>query len=585
MATASATQPKRSAEQVFGNLIEPKQRPSILCLDDHREIVDTLAEQLRGHLGEYFRIEIAETADEALEIIEDLQSRKRDVAVIISDQALDNASSMNGDQFLIKAHEMLPKAKKIMLTGQADVSELGNAINNANLFRYMSKPWEAEDLRLTVEEAARLFLTEGRVVEQDHILSTINEATEIISSKLELNDLLHKLLEIQLEYAEADRLIAIGCREDLLSLEGIATKNGSIDTSLQEPLNNSSADYPASIIQKVAQSKETIIVDRVDSDAQWSSNDYLKAKGIKSFACIPVMNVGKLVAVLFLEFQEEPPNLTPERIRISTTLASKSAIALENAYLYSNLQEIVAQRTEKLQETLEDLMAANSHKDRIIQIVSHDIRSPLSGIANLSKDLQDPDIADQPETVKKFGGIISNSASTLMNLVNDILDLAKLESGSVILNKETVQIGDFLGKLVQLNTPMAEKKGINLHVDGGDNFEVKLDKSKMTQAINNLMSNAVKFTPQGGDVILKYDQQGDRAVIEVADTGVGIKADDLDSLFEKFTNVQRKGTKGEKGTGLGMSIAKEIIEMHEGKIGVSSEVGSGTTFTIKLPLA
>lgn len=556
-----------------------------MCLDDHREIVDTLAEQLRNHLGEHFRIEITETADEALEVLEAMQARDREVAVIISDQALDNASTMNGDAFLIKAHEMMPKSKKIMLTGQADVSELGNAINHANLFRYLAKPWEAEDLRLTVEEAARLFLTEGRVVEQDNILNTITDATNAIASKLELNDLLNKLMEIQLEYSKADRLIVAGNREDGLSIEAMGERSGNINTAMLEPVNGQAADFPGSILQHVADNQEQLIVDRVDSDANWSSNDYLKTHNVQSFACLPVMNIGKLVAVFFMEFNAEPPNLTPERTRIISTLASKSAIAIENAYLYTNLQEIVEQRTEKLQDTLSDLMAANSHKDRIIQIVSHDIRSPLSGIANLSRDLQDPDIAEQPDTVKKFGGIIANSASMLMNLVNDILDLAKLESGSIILNKENVELSQFLMNAVQLNTPTAERKGINLHVDGGETFEVALDKSKMTQAINNLMSNAIKFTPQDGDVILRYSKDGGTAIIEVADTGVGIKAEDLDSLFEKFTNIQRKGTKGEKGTGLGMSIAKEIIEMHDGKIDVTSEVDSGTTFTIQLPMS
>jgi signal transduction histidine kinase len=303
---------------------------------------------------------------------------------------------------------------------------------------------------------------------------------------------------------------------------------------------------------------------------------------------LPVLNLGKLVGAMYLENRRIKREFPEKQVEVLRMLANDAAIAIENARMYQQLEEMVERRTEKLRESYSELMAVNSHKDKIIQIVSHDIRSPLSAVAEMASTLQDEDVSQDPETVVKNAGIIQRSVKTTLNMVNDILDLAKLESGKVILNYSKVNLKDFLKQAAQMQDPQIQQKNINLQMNPGEDCRISVDPSKMTQALGNLLSNAIKFTPSGGDVIMGYDladYDGQQyARIQVADTGMGMSQEQLTTLFEKFNKTQRKGTRGEKGTGLGLSIAKEIIELHHGEIHVESDEGIGTTFTVLLPL-
>lgn len=260
-----------------------------------------------------------------------------------------------------------------------------------------------------------------------------------------------------------------------------------------------------------------------------------------------------------------------------------------------SLEGIVAERTSDLQDKINEFVEANrklaetgQHKNEIIRIVSHDIRSPLTGISSLAKLLQDNDVASDVSQVVEFGKLISTSAANVTNFVNDILDVAKLESGTSELKRTNVSLADFLRNTAAQFEPLTRTKGIQLQIEAPNPATAAVDKSLLGQAVNNMVSNSIKFTPQGGKVTLRL---GEKAVdgqqyvsIQIQDTGIGIPADAIPHLFDKFNKVQRSGTTGEKGTGLGMSIAKQIIDLHEGKILVDSVVNEGTTFTILLPL-
>lgn len=260
------------------------------------------------------------------------------------------------------------------------------------------------------------------------------------------------------------------------------------------------------------------------------------------------------------------------------------------------LQQKVAERTKDLSEKIEESISANSrlmrvnqHKDDIIKIVSHDIRSPVSGINNLAALLVDPDIAGDKAQVMNYGKLIASSASSVTKFVNDILDMAKLESGTTELNKAPLKLADFLKGLASTFEPLTVTKGVRLVLDVQAQPTVQADRSKLSQAFNNLMSNSIKFTPKDGSVTLRLTERehnGARfAAAAIQDTGIGIPAEAIPQLFEKFNKLQRTGTSGEKGTGLGMSIAKQIIDLHQGDILVESVVNQGTTFTILLPIS
>lgn len=561
-------------------------RPVLLCVDDDRELLEALQEQLRDIVGSQFKVEIAESSDEALEIIADLDREGRELAIVISDQVMPN-SKLHGDAFLAELHKSRPHTLKIMLTGQANADNVGNAINNAGLYRFLAKPWDRQDMALTIEEAAKKYTNQRELYEQRRMLDVIEESTQAIASSHGLRELSETLLKLLLEFSGSEQVFLISLRDGILRYEAhYHYRHGYM--RLEEALEEASSSFPNAIVRKVVEQKEPLVVEPIEPESVWAKYAYVADHKLHGFVGLPVINQGRLIAVLFLENIDQEPTYTPERVALLKSLASKSTIALSNAYLIDRLEGAVETRNEKLEEAYNNLLALNSHKDKILQIAAHDIRSPLSGVSNLAGLLQDPDNAKNSEQVLKYGGIIANSTQTILNLVNDILDLAKLEGGNVIMNPETVELKAYLTGLLAVHQAQVMTKGVKLHLQGAGELQVSVDKSKMGQAINNLVTNAIKFTPEGGDVIVRYgttEADGQTwASIEVADTGVGIPAEKLPTLFDKFTKAQRSGTKGEKGTGLGLSIAKEIVEMHRGKITVASDEGQGTTFTILLPL-
>lgn len=240
---------------------------------------------------------------------------------------------------------------------------------------------------------------------------------------------------------------------------------------------------------------------------------------------------------------------------------------------------------------IEQLQYMNSEKDRLVQIVSHDLRSPLSGISGLVQILSEGNEAHNPDTVKYFSKIILQSTDTLLSLVNDILDLAKLESDKVDLNSIEFDLKEALIGIIELQKFIASSKGLYLKLNtDADIIKVMADKPKLLQVMNNLISNSVKFTKTGGvqiNVWSKYsgDDNNGNITIEVKDTGIGIPDELLPHLFEKFGKHQRRGTNDEKGTGLGMPIVKRFIELHGGEIDVISKINEGTTVTLSLPIA
>lgn len=559
-----------------------RQKPVILSVDDNKNVLDTLREQLDMYLGDRFRIEIAESGEEGLEILEDLKRDGREVAVIVSDFLM--PGGMPGDEFLIQAHDLFPDTRKIMLTGEAELTNVANAVNRAKLYRYIKKPWDAQDLKLTVEEAANSFLLGMSLEEKNRTLKMLHEAALIITNQVELDELMRELLTRLLEFSDAEKGLLALQVDGELTVAAQARAGETVELLQNQSLSAFGGSAPVSFIQEVSSRNETAALANAASDG---SDSYFSANSVKSALGMPIRNMGKLIGVLYLENNATADLFTPDRVEIIDILASDAGVALENARLYDHMETLVNDRTQDLSETYRQKLAVDSHKDKMIHIVSHDIRSPLSGIGSLATLLQDRDIASQVDQVVKYGGIIQSSINTVVKFVEDILDLSKLESGTIVLQKETIDLEKYLQSTLKTWEAFALTKQVSLKAEAAGGVTFEADGSRLAQAFNNILSNSIKFTPKGGSVTLKGSaetHEGRSVVaIRITDTGVGIPAEELPRLFEKFNKFQRSGTKGEKGTGLGMSIAKEMIDLHGGTIDVESEVNKGTTFIIRLP--
>jgi PAS domain S-box-containing protein len=224
-------------------------------------------------------------------------------------------------------------------------------------------------------------------------------------------------------------------------------------------------------------------------------------------------------------------------------------------------------------------------KSQFIATVSHDLRTPLASIMGFSETLMEGSPGPLTEVQKEFLGIIFESSQRQLALVNDLLDVSKLEAGRLQLEMETVHLPELIWGVVEGMRPLADKKGVVLKMDVNDGLpSMEGDPQRLERVVNNLLSNAVKFTPEGGSVEVAAWQDDGHLKIRVSDTGVGIPPEDLPNLFQPFHRGRNVTKKAIEGTGLGLTIVKALVEAHKGTVEVESELNKGTTFRVTLPL-
>jgi signal transduction histidine kinase len=408
---------------------------AIICVDDEGVVLESLKEQLKRNLGRDYVIEVAETGEEALEIIDELREDEVEVALVISDQIM---PGMKGDELLTQIHRHNPSIVKILLTGQANAEAVGNAVNRANLYRYISKPWEETDLSLTVTEALRRYSQELQLERQNIALRKMNQDLEELNASLE---------------------------------------------------------------QKVS--------DRT------------------------------------------------------------TQLSLAN---------------EELRQAKESAESANKAKSTFLASMSHELRTPLNAILGFSQ-LLSQDASLKPQQKKQLG-IINRSGEHLLNLINDVLEMSKIEAGKMVLNPDTCDLHEFLADLHAMLRLKTEAKGLQLVFQSDPAIPqfITTDSGKLRQVLINLIGNAIKFTQQGSITLrissrmASPDAEPLTLTFEVEDTGAGIAPEELGQVFEAFVQTET-GRKSQKGTGLGLSISSQLVQLMGGKISVESTVSVGTCFT------
>jgi signal transduction histidine kinase len=231
---------------------------------------------------------------------------------------------------------------------------------------------------------------------------------------------------------------------------------------------------------------------------------------------------------------------------------------------------------------------AERMKDEFSALVSHELRTPLTSIIGYLELLRDDAERDGGDPAARqraqFLTVVDRNARRLLRLVGDLLFVAQVEAGKLSLEAGDVDLGAVARESVEAAAPRAADGGVELTLEATDVPPVRGDRDRLGQALDNLVSNAIKFTPDGGQVVVRLMRQDDRAVLEVSDTGIGISEADMQQLFQRFFRTQRATTAAIPGVGLGLTIAQAIVHGHEGQISVQSLDGEGTTFRIELPL-
>jgi two-component system, NarL family, sensor histidine kinase BarA len=229
------------------------------------------------------------------------------------------------------------------------------------------------------------------------------------------------------------------------------------------------------------------------------------------------------------------------------------------------------------------LYESNRLKSDFLATMSHELRTPLNSILGFSDLLlANPQLSDK---LRRWSGNIQTSGKQLLTLINDLLDLAKIEAGKMEVRPETLDVREAAESLLAMFRPLAEKKNIDLRSTyAADLPLVEQDPGKLRQILSNLLSNAIKFTPEGGRVSLRADVESNDLVLTVSDTGVGIAPEDQEAVFDKFRQAANPLTREHDGTGLGLSSVRELAKLLGGDVTLRSELGRGSTFAVRLPL-
>jgi signal transduction histidine kinase len=312
----------------------------------------------------------------------------------------------------------------------------------------------------------------------------------------------------------------------------------------------------------------------VHADPEYGYTSVALATPFRAIFGIPLLREGQPLGSMAVS-RIEPGPLSEKHIEVLRTFADQAVIAIENVRLFNAIQEKSRQ-----------VELANHHKSEFLANMSHELRTPLNAIIGFSEVLLERMFGEMNEKQEDYLKDIHSSGQHLLSLINDILDLAKVEAGRMELNLSTFNLPAAIDNSLTLIRERAMRHGIGLSADVDPQLgELTADERKLKQILLNLLSNAVKFTPKGGRILVGARLTGSTVEITVSDTGIGIAAEDQAAVFEEFRQVGTDYTRKAEGTGLGLALTKKLVELQGGKMRLESQLGKGSTFFFTLPLS
>jgi signal transduction histidine kinase len=448
-------------------------------------------------------------------------------------------------------------------------------------------------------------LAEQRLAE----LITLNEIGLAVSSTLDRDELLDRSLRAVTRHLRFDRALILLVDEGGNTLADGRSIGGSPEMAARIGELELPIDLEDALLSRVARANGPLLFRDVDHDPYEGNRDFADLLEVTSFLGTPLVTKGRTVGVLAVDNRLTGRDVMPGDGPLLYTVGSLIAGGLENARLYAEVEEQkavlerrVLERTADLVEARQAAEAATDAKSRFLSNVSHELRTPLTSVVGFSKliskrlvDVVFPAIGhpDEPRVAKAMRqveenlGIIVEEGERLTTLINETLDLAKIEAGRVEWRSESVDIADVIGRATAATASL-------LPLDTGPKLLVEIepglptitgDRDRLIQVVINLISNAVKFTPEGAITIVAWHDVADGVVqVAVSDTGIGIAAGDQATVFEPFAQATDGASRNVQGTGLGLPICREIVEHHGGRLWLESRLGAGSTFQFTLPV-
>jgi signal transduction histidine kinase/dihydroneopterin aldolase len=407
----------------------------------------------------------------------------------------------------------------------------------------------------------------GRSVEELKMLSEVGQA---VSSTLDLRAVLSKILNASLgvTWANAGAIFRyIRAERAFRLVEAVGW-----DEALQDSVGDLRVAEAETAMGEAAARRTPIQI--VDLAARPSAplRDASLAAGFHSALIVPLVGAERTLGAIVL-MRREAGEFPPETVRLLQTLASQSVLAIQNARLFREIAD-----------KSEQLALASQHKSQFLANMSHELRTPLNAILGYAELLVDGIYGVLPEKAQGVLERVQNNGQHLLALINDVLDLAKIEAGQLTLTIEDYALPEVVCSVVTATEPLATAKGLKFTTDVQDNMPMAHgDARRVSQVLLNLVGNAIKFTDQG-EVGITASLANGQFALEVRDTGPGIADADQERIFGEFQQIDNSSTRKKGGTGLGLAISKRMVEIQGGMISVESTLGQGSTFRVVLPV-
>jgi GAF domain-containing protein/anti-sigma regulatory factor (Ser/Thr protein kinase) len=403
-------------------------------------------------------------------------------------------------------------------------------------------------------------------------LKALGEVGQAVSSTLDLETVLTRIVShaVQLSGTDGGAIYEF----DETSEEFLLRATDHMEEELITALRANPPRLGDGVVGRAAASREPVQVPNILEERAYAPRmrQMLERFGFRASLAVPLLREDRIIGGLVVR-RKSTGEFRPEVIELLKTFATQSVLAIQNARLFREIEEKSRQ-----------IEAANRHKSEFLANMSHELRTPLNAIIGFSEVLGERLFGELNEKQAEYTDDILSSGRHLLSLINEILDLSKVEAGRMELELAQFNLPLAIDNARTFVRERATKHGINLDVTIDERLgEFMGDERKIKQILLNLLSNAVKFTPEGGRIGINARQTDGSVEISVSDTGIGIAPGDQAKIFEEFRQVGTDYAHKTEGTGLGLTLAKKFVELHGGKIWVESEVGKGSKFTFTLP--
>jgi signal transduction histidine kinase len=455
----------------------------------------------------------------------------------------------------VRRMEVQPFTEKQIALLETFAAQAVIAIENVRLFKELQE--RTRELMESVEE-----------------MKALGEVGQAVSSSLDLETVLETIVSRAVDLSGAD--CGVIYEFDETTQEFNLRASHRMEREAVEGLRAARIKLGEGVTGQAAMKREPMQVPdtfELHESAVARVRSLLHRLGYRSLLTVPILREQQIMGGLTV-WRKQVGEFDPEVVNLLQTFATQSALAIQNARLFREIEDKSRQ-----------IEAANRHKSEFLANMSHELRTPLNAIIGFSEVLQERMFGELNEKQAEYTDDILTSGRHLLSLINEILDLSKVEAGRMELELATFDLPLAIDNARTFVRERATRHGIHLDVTIDERVgDIVGDERKIKQILLNLLSNAVKFTPEGGRIGINARQANGAVEISVSDTGIGIAPEDQPKIFEEFRQVGGDYSHKSEGTGLGLTLAKKFVELHGGKIWVESEVGKGSAFTFTLPI-